>query len=53
MLLNDRKRQLVVNPIMVNLGVFWIAHTHGAHIRPAPYESVISKDMDLKFGILN
>ena len=32
-------------------GVFWIRHIWGGRILPAPYNSVISKDMDLKFGM--
>ena len=32
-------------------GVFWIRHIWGGQILPAPYNSVISKDMDLRFGM--
>ena len=34
-------------------GVFWITHMGGGQILPVPYNSVILKDMDLKFGMLD
>ena len=33
-------------------GVFWITHTWGGQILPAPCNTAILKDMDLKFGML-
>ena len=39
-----------LNPILH--GVFWITHIWGGQILPAPYNTVISKDTDLKFGML-
>ena len=40
-----------VNPIPH--GVFWITHTWGGgQILPAPCNTAILKDMDLKFGML-
>ena len=33
-------------------GVFWITHTWGGQILPAPCDTAILKDMDLKFGML-
>ena len=43
---------LIFNPIQH--GVLWITHTWGGgQILPAPYNSVISKDINLKFGMHN
>ena len=40
-----------INPIPH--GVFWITHTWGGgQILPAPCNTAILKDMDLKFGML-
>ena len=49
--LSQKLSEKTINPILN--GVFWITHTHDwGKIPPARYNLVISKDMDLKFGMI-